>query len=64
MNTVGYDHEKTKKKETRKRIVAIRAKNPKCPLGRKCQDDSCSLHPDRGRIRNQQSKRLGNFIPC
>ena len=50
MNTVGYDHEK--KKETCQRVVAIRAKKPKCPLGQKCKDDSCSLHPDRGQICN------------
>ena len=56
MNTVGYDHEKTKK-ETHERVAAIRAKNPKCPLGRKCKDDSCFLHPDRGRIRNRQPKK-------
>ena len=56
MNTAGYDHEKTKK-ETRERAADIRAKKPKCPLGRKCKDDSCSLHPDRGRIRNRQPKK-------
>ena len=56
MNTVGYDHEKTKK-ETHERVVAIRTKKPKCPLGQKCKDDSCSLHPDQGRICNQQLKK-------
>ena len=56
MNTVAYDHEKTRK-ETRERVAAIRAKKPKCPLGRKCKNDSCSLHPDWGRIRNRQPKK-------
>ena len=39
-----YDHEKVKE-ETRKRVAAIRAKRPKYPLGRKCKDESCGLHP-------------------
>ena len=51
MSTVGCDHEKTKK-ETHERVVAIRAKKAKCPLGRKCKDDSDNL------------KKLGNFVPC
>ena len=33
----GYDHEKVKE-ETRRRIAAIRARQPQCPLGRKCKD--------------------------
>ena len=56
MNTVGYDHEKTKK-EARERVATIQAKKPKCPLGWKCKDDSCSLHPDWGRIWNRQPKK-------
>ena len=51
MSTVGCDHEKTKK-ETHERVVAIWAKKAKCPLGRKCEDDSDNL------------KKLGNFVPC
>ena len=56
MNTVGYDHEKTKK-EMRERVATMWAKKPKYPLGRKCKDDSCSLLRDRGRIRNRQPKK-------
>ena len=33
----GYDHEKVKE-ETRRRIAAIRARQPQCPLGWKCKD--------------------------
>ena len=40
------------KEETRCRVAAIRASRPKCLLGRKCKDQLCTLHPDRGRIRN------------
>ena len=50
-----YDHEKVKL-ETRLRVAAIRARHPRCPLGRKCKETSCTLHPDRGRIRNKLSK--------
>ena len=56
MNTVGYDHEETKK-ETRERVATIRAKKPKCPLGQKRKGDSCSLHSNRGPIRNRQLKK-------
>ena len=41
----------------RERFAAIQSKKPKCPLGWKCKDDSCSLHPDQGRIRNRQPKK-------
>ena len=61
MNTVGYDHKKTKK-EMHERVAAIRTKKPKCPLGQKCKDDSCSLHPDQGR-KKKNLKKLGNFVP-
>ena len=47
----GYDYEKVKE-ETRRRVAALRASRPKCPLGQKCKDQLCTLHPDRGRIRN------------
>ena len=47
----GYDHEKVKE-ETRRRVAAIQASLPKCPLGWKCKDQLCNLHLDRGRIRN------------
>ena len=47
----GYDDEKVKE-ETRHRVAAIRASRPKCPLGQKCKDQLCTLHPDRRRIRN------------
>ena len=50
MQNPDYDHNRIKE-ETRKRVASIRAKHPKCPLGRKCKDESCTLHPDRGRIR-------------
>ena len=56
MNTVGYDHEKTKK-EACERVVTKQDKKPKCPLGRKYKYDSCSLHPDWGWICNQQPKK-------
>ena len=56
MNTAGYDHEKTKK-EMHERVAAIRAKKPKCPLGWKSEDDSRSLHPNRGQIHNRQPKK-------
>ena len=56
MNTVGYNHEKTKKKHV-KELRLYKAKKLKCPLGRKCKEDSCSLHPDRGRIRNRQPEK-------
>ena len=47
----GNDHEKVKE-ETCRRVAAIRASQPKCPLGQKCKDQLCTSHPDRGRIRN------------
>ena len=47
-----YDHE-LEKENTRLRVAAIRARRPKCPLGRECKDLSCILHPDRGRIRQK-----------
>ena len=49
----GYNAEEERKKEAR-RIAQIRARKKKCPLGRKCTDKTCSLHPDRGRVRPER----------
>ena len=35
------------RKRERERIAGIRALKAKCPVGRKCKDDLCSLHPER-----------------
>jgi len=56
-NKENYDHEKVKK-ETRERVAAIQSRQPKCPLGKKCKDQTCNLHPDRGRIRQNQQPRV------
>ena len=41
--------------QTRERVAAIRARRPKCPEGRKCNDQSCTMHPARGLVRRKAS---------
>ena len=54
-----YDHEK-EKEIMRLRVAATRARRPKCPLGRKCKDSLCTLHPDRGRNRRKSLHNSAN----
>ena len=58
----GYDHEKVKE-ETRKRVAAIRAKLEKCPLGRKCKDQSCKLKSDSKRKTMRRMASTPGYTP-